>query len=106
LNSSHGNIDRLINKEGIPYLEISQQDAMARNIADGDELKVFNQRGRVFITARIGVKVKSGMVSIPQGYSPSLVKGGSTANALTNDLLTDKGQGGAFHETRVEVVKI
>ncbi len=106
LNSSHANINRLVEREGKPFLEISQQDAMARNIVDGDELKVFNQRGRVFITARIGAKVKSGIVSLPQGYWPSLIKGGSSANALTNDLLTDEGGGGAFHETRVEVVKV
>jgi anaerobic selenocysteine-containing dehydrogenase len=106
LNSSHANIDYLISKEGKPYLEISEQDAVSRNIKNGDELKVVNQRGRVFLTARIGKKVKAGTVCMPQGFWPSLMKGGSSANALTDDMLTDMGRGGAIQEARVEVLKI
>ena len=106
LNSSHANIDYLIKKEGKPYLEINQQDAASRNIADGDELKVFNQQGRVFMNARIGNKVKRGVVCMPHGFWPSLLKGGSSANALTNDLLTDMGRGSALQETKVEIVKV
>lgn len=32
-----------------------------------------------------------GAVCMPQGYWLSLVEGGNTANALTNDLLADMG---------------
>ena len=105
LNSSHANVDYLIQKEGKPYLEISEEDSIARNITDGDEVKVVNQRGRVFLTARIGKKVKAGTVCMPQGFWPSRMKGGSSANALTDDLLTDMGRGGAIQEARVEVIK-
>lgn len=106
LNSSHANVDHIREKEGKPFLEVNPKDAFMRNIADGDELKVFNQRGRVFITARISNKVKPGVVCMPQGFWPSLIKGGSTANALTNDLLTDMGRGGAIQEAKVEIVKV
>ncbi|MDF1699478.1 MAG: molybdopterin-dependent oxidoreductase [Saprospiraceae bacterium] len=106
LNSSHANVDHIREKEGKPYLEISPKDAVKRNIADGDELNVFNQRGRVYITAKISNKVNKGVVCMPQGYWPSLLKGGSSANALTNDLLTDMGRGGAIQEAKVEVVKV
>jgi len=105
LNSSHANIDHILEKEGKFYLEINPKDAANRNILEGDELKVFNQRGRVFINAHISNKVKQGVVCMPQGFWPSLIKGGSSANALTNDLLTDMGRGGAIQEARVEVVK-
>jgi anaerobic selenocysteine-containing dehydrogenase len=106
LNSSHANIDYLISKEGKPYLEINEQDATSRNIADGEELKVVNQRGRVFLTARISKKVKPGTVCMPQGFWPSKMKGGSSANALTDDRLTDMGRGGAMQEVWVEVLKV
>jgi anaerobic selenocysteine-containing dehydrogenase len=106
LNSSHANLDHLLEREGKPYLEINPQDAAKRNIANGDELKVFNFRGRVYITARISTKVKQGIVCMPQGFWPSLLKGESSANALTNDLLTDMGRGGAIQEAKVEVVKV
>ena len=106
LNSSHANVDHILSKEGQFYLEINSMDANNRQIVDGDELKVYNQRGQVFITVRISNKVQQGVVCMPQGFWPSLLKGGSSANALTNDLLTDMGRGGAIQEAKVEVVKI
>lgn len=106
LNSSHANVDHILKKEGKFYLEIHPRDADARQIADGDELKVYNQRGRVLITARISNKVRQGVVCMPQGFWPSLLKGGSSANALTSHLLTDMGRGGAIQETKVEVEKV
>jgi anaerobic selenocysteine-containing dehydrogenase len=106
LNSSHANVDHILSKEDQFYLEINSMDANNRQIVDGDELKVYNQRGQVFITARISKKVQQGVVCMPQGFWPSLLKGGSSANALTNDLLTDMGRGGAIQDAKVEVVKI
>ena len=106
LNSSHANVPELIEKEGKPYLAVSQLDASARNIKDGDALKVFNQRGNVYLTARISDKVLQGIVCMPQGYWSSFYKGGSSANALTNDLLTDMGRGGAIQEAKVQIVKV
>lgn len=106
LNSSHANVEHILKKEGKFYLEINPKDADIRHIADGDELKVYNQRGRVFITARISNKVQQGVVCMPQGFWPSLLDGGSSANALTSHLLTDMGRGGAIQETKVEVKKV
>lgn len=105
LNSSHANVDQNLDKEGEPYLEVHPTDAAARNIAEGEELKVFNQRGRVYLRARLSQKVTPGVVCMPQGYWLSQFKGGSSANALTTDLLTDMGRGGAIQETKVEIMK-
>jgi anaerobic selenocysteine-containing dehydrogenase len=63
------------------------------------------QRGEVYVKARISKKVQSGIVSIPQGFWSSLMKGGSSANALTSDAFTDMGEDAAFHDTMVEIVK-
>ncbi len=106
LNSSHANVDALLVKEGKPFLDISEDDARSRSIADGDQLKAFNQRGEVYLTARIKKKVRQGVVCMPQGFWSSLVKGGSSANALTSDMLTDMGGGAAIQEARVEVMKV
>jgi len=106
LNSTRANHEKHTKKEGKPYLDIHEADAKLRNIADGDELKVFNQRGEVYLTARIKNKVRKGVVCMPQGFWSSLMKGGSSANALTHDLLTDMGGSAALQEARVEVVKV
>jgi anaerobic selenocysteine-containing dehydrogenase len=76
-----------------------------RGIEDGDAVKVYNHRGQVLLTARIKEKVRPGVVCMSQGFRPSLMKGGSSANALTNDLLTDMENGSALQETRVQVIK-
>ncbi|MCB9082245.1 MAG: molybdopterin-dependent oxidoreductase [Lewinellaceae bacterium] len=105
LNSSHANVDRLRKEEGGPVLDIHQQDAAARGIVDGDSVKVFNANGVVSATARIRRKVKPGVVCLPQGFWSSLVAGNASANALTNDCLTDMGEGAALQENRVQVAK-
>ncbi len=106
LNSSHANVISLLNKEGQPYVEINPADASTRGISDKDELKVYNQRGSVYVKARISKKVLPGVVCIPQGYWSSAFKGGSSANALTDHQLTDMGRGGALQEVKVEIEKV
>lgn len=88
LNSSHANVDYLVKKEGEPLLDISEEDASALNIKNGDPVNVFNQRGKVIVNARVRKKVRKGVLCLPQGYWSSLSQGGSSANALTNDHLT------------------
>lgn len=106
LNSTRANHEKHTKKEGKPYLDIHEADAKLRNIAEGDEVKVFNQRGEVYLTARIKNKVREGVVCMPQGFWSSLMKSGASANALTHDLLTDMGGSAALQEARVEVIKI
>lgn len=105
LNTSHANVKHLLTKEGTYYLDLHKQDADVRGIVDGNQVKIFNDHGQVFATARIKNKVRQGVVCMPQGFWSSLLKGGSSVNALTNDRLTDIGDGSALQETRVEVIK-
>lgn len=104
-NSSHGNVKHLIEAEGFPTLDISNEDAQNRNISDGDEVMAQNQFGTVVLKARIKNRVRPGVVLMPHGYWPSLVKGNATSNALTNDRLSDLGGGAALQDCRVEVTK-
>lgn len=106
LNSSRANHAPHRRKEGMPFLNMNEEDAGPRNIKEGDELKVFNRLGEVYLTARIMKKVRKGVVCMPQGFWPSLMKGGASANALTNELLTDMGGSAALQETKVQVVKL
>ena len=45
--------DRLRATEGEPKLDIHPRDAAARGIADGDRLRVFNDRGSFTLAARV-----------------------------------------------------
>lgn len=104
-NSSHANVKHLMQTEGFPTLEISQEDARVRNISDGDEVTAQNQYGTVILKARIVNRIRPGVVLMPHGYWPSLVKGNSTSNSMTHDRLTDLGGGAALQDCRVQVTK-
>jgi anaerobic selenocysteine-containing dehydrogenase len=103
LNSSYGNVERAVKAEKTPLLDMHPADAAARGISDGDRVRVFNDRGSLQIPARVGDKVRSGVVSLPSGWWASRSPSRSSANALTPDGLSDLGAGGDFHSALVQV---
>src|SRR5688572_8742344 len=103
LNSSYANQPRHLRAEKEPLADIHPTDASTRSIIDGDLVRVFNDRGALTLRARVGERVIPGMVAVPSGWWASLSPGGSSANALTADGLSDIGGGGDFHDTLVEV---
>jgi anaerobic selenocysteine-containing dehydrogenase len=106
LNSSYANLPRHLRAEKEPVADIHPTDARSRSIADGDIVRVFNDRGVLTLRARVGTRVIPGMIAVPSGWWASLSPGGSSANALTADGLSDLGGGGDFHDTLVDVRKM
>jgi len=90
-------------------LEMHTTDATARNIATGDDVAIWNDRGRITLTALVGVsgdaKVGPGVVSARLDWH-KLSRDGANVNALTSQVLTDFGGGATFYSTLVEVGKI
>jgi len=103
LNSSYANMPRQLRAEKEPLAEIHSIDATERTIADGDLVRIFNDRGTLQLRARVGDGVVPGMIAVPSGWWASLSPGGSSANALTADGLSDMGGGGDFHDTLVQM---
>jgi anaerobic dimethyl sulfoxide reductase subunit A len=88
---------------------VNPVDAVARGIADGDEIFVFNDRGRVSISAWVTERIKPGVISIFEGawYAPDEqgIDRGACANTLTRDAYS--GGGAAVMNTSlVEIEKI
>lgn len=86
-----------------PLLDMHPDDATSRGIADGEQVRVWNDRGAVLVRARVGDRVRAGVVSMPSGWWATLSPGRSSANALTADGLSDHGEGGHFHDALVQV---
>jgi anaerobic selenocysteine-containing dehydrogenase len=105
LNSSFANLPRHLKAEGEPRVLIHPNDAEPRGVADGDRVEVHNAQGRLGLRASVGDGIRPGVVAMPSGWWPSLSPGGSSANLLTPDGLSDAGGGGDFHDARVEVVR-
>lgn len=103
LNSSYADAPRSLRAEREPCLDIHPTDAAARGVGEGDQVRVVNERGAVTLAARVGDRVRPGVVALPSGWWASRSSGGSSANALTPDNLTLWGGGGDFHDTLVEV---
>ncbi|MFC2068624.1 molybdopterin-dependent oxidoreductase [Chloroflexota bacterium] len=83
--------------ETIPWLRelveqtvsINSLDAEARGIKNGDEVFVYNDRGKMIIQAKVTERIMPGVVDIPQGawYNPDEkgVDRGGSVNILTRD---------------------
>jgi anaerobic selenocysteine-containing dehydrogenase len=86
-------------------LEMHRTDATARAIETGDEIEVFNGRGRVELKALVNTQVAAGVVAARLDWN-KLSDGGRNVNALTSETLTDIGGGPTFYSTLVEVRKV
>lgn len=88
-----------------PLLEIHSDDAAARGIADGDLVRVHNDRGSLALPATISDAVQPGVVAMPSGWWHRSSPQRRGVNALTNADFPEDGSGSAFfHENLVEVV--
>jgi anaerobic selenocysteine-containing dehydrogenase len=104
LNTSYANLPRHARGEGEITVEMDPADAGPRGIEDGDLVRVLNRQGELTIRARVADAVRPGVVAIPHGHWRSL--SGGSANDLTTDGLADRGGGGDFYGTRVEVTRL
>ena len=83
-------------------LEVSCEDAVPRGIVNGDRVRVFNDRGEVFLRARVDGAVQAGVVGARLGWA-KLSQNGFNINVLTPARLADMGGGATFYSTLVEV---
>jgi len=90
-------------RPGIAKLHINPEDAQARSIAEGDDIRIFNDLGEVHCEALITPEIRSGTVSLPKGLWSRSTRNGATANALCPDSLTAIGDGACFNDARVQV---
>ena len=86
-------------------LEIHPTDAAARSLADGDPVRIFNDRGTLQLTAMLNPSLPAGVVAARLDWA-KLHPGGGNVNALTSERLTDIGAGATFYSTLVEVAKV
>ncbi len=102
LNTTFTNVPSIQKLEELGLLEISAADAQARGIADGDRVRVFNQRGDIELVARVDGKVQAGVVSATLSWA-KMAPGFQSINSLTSEKLTDMGNSATFYSVLVEV---
>jgi len=103
LNSTFANVARFREFESEPHLDIHPGDAAARGIADGDLVRVFNDRGSHRLRARVNGKPRPGVVVAPSVWWKKYAPDGGNANNLTSQRIADLGGGATFYDCRVQV---
>jgi anaerobic selenocysteine-containing dehydrogenase len=89
-----------------PTFEVSEQDAKARGIADGDYCRLFNDRGEVFGHALIVAGLLPGVIGAQKQLQGSKMRGGVNINALTSQRESDMGRGPVFYSTLAQLEKV
>ena len=102
LNTTFSNVASVQQMEEPGLLEMHVADAKARGIADGDQVRVFNQRGEMLLKARVDGVVQPGVVSARLNWA-KLTYGFQSINSLTSEKLTDMGNSATFYSVLVEV---
>jgi anaerobic selenocysteine-containing dehydrogenase len=86
-------------REKGPYVELDPADAAARGVAEGDPVRVWNDRGELTLPVRISNRLRPGVAAIPWAWWGEE----ANVNILTNATPTDWGGGVAYFDTLVEV---
>ena len=86
-----------------PRLHLGPEDAGARGIRQGDRVRVFNDRGELFLPANLDLSLGAGCVVACNGYGQ---EHGGSVNLLSLGRETDLGHGAAFHDNLVDVEKV
>jgi anaerobic selenocysteine-containing dehydrogenase len=103
LNSSFVSVASLRAAEKEPLLEMHPDDAAPRGVNDGDEVRVFNERGEYRCKAALNARARPGVVNGLGIWWRKLGLGGTNVNELTHQRLTDLGRAPSFYDCLVEV---
>lgn len=106
MNSTFANLDghRRMESKTSQRLEMHPTDAEARGIADGDAVRIWNDRGSLKLTALINGSVPPGVVAGHLDWA-KMHPDGVNQNVLTSERLTDLGAAATFYSALVEVAK-
>jgi complex iron-sulfur molybdoenzyme family reductase subunit alpha len=74
-------------QRGKPYVMLSPAVAKSRGIADGDDVRLFNDLGEVVLMAKVSAGVPPGAVVMEHGWEPFQYRRKKGHNALVGDML-------------------
>lgn len=105
-HSTYGNVD-IIKEAARQEMWINPMDAEQRGIANGDVIRIFNDRGELHINAKVTPRMMPGVVAMGEGawYAPDgqKVDHGGCINVLTTQRPSPLAKGNPQHTNLVEV---
>ena len=106
LNSEYVNLRHPGTVKHEPRVDINPHDAAARDIDDGDLIRMFNRYGEVQVRANVSEVTGAGVVFMPFNWWPETTANGQSANALTPDGVSRRDIGSNAFDAKVEIQKI
>jgi anaerobic selenocysteine-containing dehydrogenase len=105
LNTTFSNNEKHISFEKEPRLHMNIKDATSKGIMDGDQVRVWNNRGECILKVSVGENVLPGVV-VTQGLWADSPGTKHLVNSLTPDRVADMGNGATFFSGKVNVEKV
>ncbi len=100
-HTAFSGIGYLRKREGEPFCVMHPKDAAARDLLDGQKVRLLNDRAEIGLVLRVGDEIQPGVVLVP-GQRPASEADG-TINMLCSDRLTDIGEGASYQSTFLDV---
>ena len=103
INSCFANLPKHLKLQGEPRVIIHPDNALERGIAEGQMVRVFNDRGSFQVPALINDMTRQGVIVAPLGYWRKISHANNTVNAATSATFSDLGHAAAVGDSLVEV---
>ena len=103
LNSTFVNVASNRAADPEPACEVHPDDALARGIADGAMVRIFNDRGSFLARASVTARPRAGVAVAFGVWWHKLCAGGRNVNVVTAQALTDLGNSPTFYDCLVQI---
>jgi anaerobic selenocysteine-containing dehydrogenase len=103
LNTTFANGRRQAAAQPAPFVVLHPDDARQRDIGDGQEVRVFNDRGSFTAAARVSDDARRGVAVAPMGWWNASWPDGRSCQATTSERLTQLMSAPTFNDNRVDI---
>jgi anaerobic selenocysteine-containing dehydrogenase len=101
-HTAFSGVSFLRRREGAPCCILHPEEAHARDLCDGEPVRLFNDRGSVGLVLKLSDEIQPGVVLVP-GQRPDGETVSGTINLLCSDRYTDLGEGATYQSTWLEI---
>src|SRR5260221_14186796 len=101
-HTAYAGVAFLRKREGAPIAILHPDDARSRGLADGQKIKLFNDRGSIGLVLHVSEEIQQGVILVP-GQRPDEEAESDTINMLCSARYTDVSDGATSHSTYPEV---
>jgi anaerobic selenocysteine-containing dehydrogenase len=103
-HTAYSGVGFLRRREGEPRCVLHPDEAARRGLADGDRVRLYNDRGAVGLRLNVSDEVLPGVVLVP-GQRPDGETFAGTVNLLCSDRCTDLGDGATYQSTFLDIAR-